>query len=58
MSQYKADIQQLLQGEVFDKDAVKVLDRMKQALAAVESDEGHAFRSLVSDSVEVVEAKV
>ena len=58
MSKYKADIQQLLQGEVFDKDAVKVLDRMKQALAAVQSDEDHAFRSLVSDSVEVVEAKV
>jgi FADH2 O2-dependent halogenase len=56
--EYKKDIQQLLQGEVFDKDAVKVLDRMKQALAVVEADEDHAFRSMVSDSVEVVEAKV
>jgi 1H-pyrrole-2-carbonyl-[peptidyl-carrier protein] chlorinase len=54
--EYKKDIQQLLQGEVFDKDAVKVLARMKKALAVIEADQNHAFRSMVSDSVEVVEA--
>jgi FADH2 O2-dependent halogenase len=56
--EYKADIQQLLQGEVFDKDAVKVLDRMKAALHVIESTEGHAFKPFLSDTVEVVEANV
>jgi len=56
--EYKPDIQQLLQGEVFDKDAVQVLDRMKQALAAIQADESHIWRSKVSDTVEVVEAQV
>jgi flavin-dependent dehydrogenase len=56
--EYKPDIQQLLQGEVFDRDAVQVLDRMKQALAAIQADDGHIWRSKVSDSVEVVEAQV
>jgi FADH2 O2-dependent halogenase len=56
--EYKPDIQQLLQGEVFDRDAVQVLDRMKQALAAIQADDRHIWRSKVSDSVEVVEAQV
>jgi FADH2 O2-dependent halogenase len=56
--EYKPDIQQLLQGEVFDKDAVQVLDRMKLALAAIQADDRHIWRSKVSDSVEVVEAQV
>jgi FADH2 O2-dependent halogenase len=54
--EYIADIQQLLQGEVFDKSAVAVLDRMKDVIKAVESDESHLLRSDLSDSVEVVEA--
>jgi 1H-pyrrole-2-carbonyl-[peptidyl-carrier protein] chlorinase len=54
--EYKADIQQLLQGEVFDKDAVHVLDRMKQALKVIEADEKNAMRKFLNDNVEVVEA--
>jgi len=56
--EYKADIQQLLQGEVFDKGAIKVLDRMKALIKTVESTEGHVMRPYLSDSVEVVEANV
>ena len=56
--QFKADIQQLLQGEVFDKGAVKVLDRMKAAIKTIESSDDNIFRSYVSDSVEVVEANL
>jgi flavin-dependent dehydrogenase len=56
--QFKADIQQLLQGEVFDKSAVKVLDRMKAAIATIESTEDHVFREFLNDNIEVVEAPV
>jgi 1H-pyrrole-2-carbonyl-[peptidyl-carrier protein] chlorinase len=56
--EYKADIQQLLQGEVFDKDAVHVLERMKQALKVIEGTDDHAMKGLLSDTVEVVEAQV
>jgi len=56
--EYKADIQQLLQGEVFDKDAVKVLDRMKASLAAIEATEDHAFRPFVNENIEVIEASL
>ena len=52
--EFKADIQQLLQGEVFDKDAVKVLDRMKGALKAIESTEDHVLRSSLDNSVDVM----
>ncbi len=56
--EYKADIQQLLQGEVFDKDAVKVLDRMKASLKAIEATEDHAFRPFVNENIEVIEASL
>jgi FADH2 O2-dependent halogenase len=56
--EYKADIQQLLQGEVFDKDAVHVLDRMKAALKVIEADESHMAHGMLNDTVEVVEASV
>jgi 1H-pyrrole-2-carbonyl-[peptidyl-carrier protein] chlorinase len=56
--EYKADIQQLLQGEVFDKDAVKVLERMKASLKAIEATEDHAFRPFVNENIEVVEASL
>lgn len=56
--EYKADIQQLLQGEVFDKDAIHVLERMKQALKVIEGTDDHAMKGLLSDTVEVVEAQV
>jgi 1H-pyrrole-2-carbonyl-[peptidyl-carrier protein] chlorinase len=54
--EFKRDIQQLLQGEVFDKDAVQVLDRMKAALKIIEADGTHVARPFLSNSVEVVEA--
>jgi FADH2 O2-dependent halogenase len=55
--EYKADIQQLLQGEVFDKGAIKVIDRMKAAVKAIESTEGHMMQQFLGN-VEVVEAPV
>jgi len=56
--EYKADIQQLLQGEVFDKDAVQVLGRMKDLIRMIEANENHLLRPYLSDSVEVYEAQV
>jgi FADH2 O2-dependent halogenase len=56
--EFKRDIQQLLQGEVFDKDAVQVLDRMKAALKVIEADETHLAHQFLNDTVEVVEAAV
>jgi FADH2 O2-dependent halogenase len=53
---YKRDIQKLLQGEVFDKDAVQVLQRMKDALKVIESEADHAMRPYLNDTVTVVEA--
>ena len=54
---YKADIQQLLQGEVFDPDAVQVLGRMKDLIKSVEENENHLLRPFLGD-VQVVEANV
>jgi FADH2 O2-dependent halogenase len=56
--EYKPDIQQLLQGEVFDKDAVLVLNRMKEALKVIEADEANAMRRFLNDNIEVVEASL
>jgi FADH2 O2-dependent halogenase len=56
--EYKADIQQLLQGEVFDKDAVQVLDRMKKALKVIEADEANVMHQFLNENVEVVEASL
>jgi FADH2 O2-dependent halogenase len=56
--EYKADIQQLLQGEVFDKNAVLVLNRMKEALKVIEADDQHLARQFLNESIEVVEASV
>ncbi len=58
MPEYKRDIQQLLQGEVFDKSAVAVLDRMKNVIKAVEENEGHILRSHLAQDIEVHEAQV
>lgn len=58
MPEYKRDIQQLLQGEVFDKSAVAVLDRMKHVIKAVEENEGHILRSHLAQDIEVHEAQV
>ena len=55
--QYKKDIQQLLQGEVFDKSAVEVLDRMKAVIRSVEEHEDHVLREHLADDVTVVEAQ-
>lgn len=58
MPEYKRDIQQLLQGEVFDKSAVAVLDRMKEVIKAVETHEGHILRPHLAEDIQVHEAQV
>jgi FADH2 O2-dependent halogenase len=55
--EYKKDIQQLLQGEVFDKSAVQVLERMKEVIRSVEAHEDHVLRPHLATDVEVVEAQ-
>ena len=57
-SEYKADIQQLLQGGGLRQGRRQGARSMKKALAAIESDEQHAMRPFISGSVEVVEADV
>ncbi len=51
----KRQMQQLLQGDVYDRNAVDVLDRMKALVKTVEESEGHLFKPLLSDSVTVAE---
>lgn len=50
---YKREMQQLLQGEVYDRSAVSVLDRMKKAVKDIESTEGHLLKPLVSQSIQI-----
>jgi FADH2 O2-dependent halogenase len=51
----KRQMQQLLQGDVYDRNAVDVLDRMKRLVHAVEADENHLYRSLLNESVTIVD---
>jgi 1H-pyrrole-2-carbonyl-[peptidyl-carrier protein] chlorinase len=52
----KAEMQKLLQGDVYDEDAVEVLGRMKALVKAVEDDPNHLLRKHLSDNVTVVTA--
>jgi flavin-dependent dehydrogenase len=52
----KAEMQKLLQGDVYDEDAVEVLDRMKALVKAVEDDPNHLLRAHLNDNVTVVTA--
>ena len=48
-SKYRVEILRLLQGEVFDRHDVRVLDVMRRYIAVVEQNEGHVFRGQLSD---------
>ena len=51
----KRQMQQLLQGDVYDRSAVEVLDRMKALVKTVEEAEDHLLKPLLSESVTVVD---
>jgi FADH2 O2-dependent halogenase len=42
--EYRLQILQLLQGEVFDRDSVPVLNEMRRFIDIVESKEDHLFK--------------
>lgn len=46
-------MQKLLQGEVFDRQAVDVLDRMKAAVKKIEATEGHLWKGMISPSIPI-----
>jgi FADH2 O2-dependent halogenase len=48
-SEYRVEILRLLQGEVFDRHDVRVLDVMRRYIEVVEKNEGHVFRGQLSD---------
>jgi 1H-pyrrole-2-carbonyl-[peptidyl-carrier protein] chlorinase len=45
---YRLQILRLLQGEVFDRDEVPVLDEMRRFIEKVESSENHLFKAAVN----------
>lgn len=47
--EYRHQILQLLQGEVFDRDSVPVLKEMRRFIEIVESKEDHLFKQQLSD---------
>ena len=49
----KRQMQQLLQGDVYDRNAVDVLDRMKALVKTVEEAEDHILKPFLADSVTV-----
>jgi 1H-pyrrole-2-carbonyl-[peptidyl-carrier protein] chlorinase len=48
-SEYRVEILRLLQGEVFNRQDVRVLDVMRRYIAVVEKNEKHVFRGQLSD---------
>lgn len=48
-SEYRLEILRLLQGEVFNRHDVRVLDVMRRYIAVVEQNENHVFRGQLSD---------
>lgn len=46
---HRLQVLQLLQGEVFDRQEVPVLDAMRKYIEAVEKTEGHFFKAHLSD---------
>ena len=48
-SEYRVEVLRLLQGEVFNRQDVRVLDVMRRYIAAVEQNEKHVFRRQLSD---------
>jgi flavin-dependent dehydrogenase len=51
----KRQMQQLLQGDVYDRSAVDVLDRMKALVKTVEEAEDHILKPFLSESVTVAD---
>jgi FADH2 O2-dependent halogenase len=47
-SEYKFQIKELLQGLVFDRSSVPVLDAMREYIRAVEASDNHIFKSQLS----------
>jgi FADH2 O2-dependent halogenase len=48
-SEYRVEILRLLQGEVFNRQDVRVLDVMRRYIDVVEKNENHVFRGQLSD---------
>ena len=48
-SEYRVEILRLLQGEVFERHDIRVLDVMRRYIDVVEKNEGHVFRGQLSD---------
>jgi FADH2 O2-dependent halogenase len=48
-SEYRVEILRLLQGEVFNRQDVRVLEVMRRYIEVVEKNEGHVFRGQLSD---------
>ena len=48
-SQYRVEVLRLLQGEVFDRQEVRVLDAMRRYIATVEKNENHLLREQLGD---------
>jgi len=48
-SEYRVEILRLLQGEVFERHDVRVLDVMRRYIDIVEKNENHVFRGQLSD---------
>ena len=46
---YRLQVLRLLQGDVFDRSEVTVLDRMRKFIETVENTENHLFRNQLSD---------
>jgi FADH2 O2-dependent halogenase len=46
---HRLEVLRLLQGEVFDRSEVPVLDAMRDFIRTVEADENHLFRKQLSD---------
>jgi FADH2 O2-dependent halogenase len=48
-SEYRVEVLRLLQGEVFNREDVRVLNVMRRYIEAVENNEKHVFRGQLSD---------
>lgn len=51
--EHRLQVLQLLQGEVFDRQEVPVLDEMRAFIKRVENTENHLFKSQLSKSIEI-----
>lgn len=47
--EHRSEIQRLLQGDVYDREEVPVLDAMRDYIRTVEQSESHVFRARLSD---------